>query len=249
MHVPINNLHARSDWLIKYTMQLTPYSNNGLELVIDNQTGAAYASASAIARMVSTPSKTISVTQVTSYGVTLIKGVKIDTPIEAEINTVGGFQGVKLYNEKAIREFAKKYNPDLFDKFADAGIRVFLHQLAGYQVTSTAVQPKELTKLEILELALESEKKLLAAQEQIELLKEKVDELAQYGSIIRAAKHNNVDEAIFNWRILKKASISNGWVVKRVPCPRFKWKNLYDVRAFQSCYPDMDFEFDCDEVS
>lgn len=128
-------------------MSLSVFNSNGLELIINTQTGEAFASASAIARMMTTLEKVISPFQITSYGNTLIKRGQINSVFEAEILTEGGLQGVKLYSEKAIREFAKKYNVDLLDKFADAGIRVFLHQLAGYQVTSNATeQPKETQK-------------------------------------------------------------------------------------------------------
>ncbi len=119
---------------------LVNYNKDGLELVIDTQTGETFASASAIARMVSTGDKTIQATQIIRYGETLKKALtETDTKI-AEIVTNTGLKTVTLYNERAIREFAKKYNPDLLDKFAEAGIRVFLHQLAGYEVKSTAIE-------------------------------------------------------------------------------------------------------------
>ncbi len=141
-------------------MNLQPYNQNGLELVINQETGEAFASASAIARMVSTSENVIDETNIRSYGNTLMKRGVISEITTAEIQTNGGLQGVKLYSEKAIREFAKKYNVDLLDKFADCGIRVFLHQLAGYKVTSEAVVPpkRELPYRDATELSLTAER-------------------------------------------------------------------------------------------
>lgn len=83
----------------------------------------------------------------------------------------------------------------------------------------------------------EAEKALL--EEQNEHLAEAVDELYDYSSIIRIAKFNNVCETRFKWQVLKAMSVRMGYEIKRVPCPRFEWKNLYHSDVWRVCYPDM----------
>jgi phage regulator Rha-like protein len=96
--------------------------------------------------------------------------------------------------------------------------------------------------LEAGRLALELEKaeaEKLLLEEQNEQLSEAVDELFDYSSIIRIAKFNNVCETRFKWQTLKGMSRKMGCEVKRVPCPRFEWKNLYSHDVWRICYPDM----------
>jgi hypothetical protein len=106
-------------------LSLQPYSREaGLELLIDTKTGAVYASQSALARMCGKGDSTIR----------RWKGShKIET-IVAEIPTEGGVQGVALYDESAIKRAILRYNPELAEKMLDAGLRVFLYGMAGYQV-------------------------------------------------------------------------------------------------------------------
>ena len=56
----------------------------------------------------------------------------------AEVLTGSGLQVVKLLNEKLIAEWLLKDNPEMATKLLTLGIRVFLHQLAGYEVKSAA---------------------------------------------------------------------------------------------------------------
>ena len=83
----------------------------------------------------------------------------------------------------------------------------------------------------------QAEKALL--EEQNELLAEAVDELFDYSSIIRIAKFNDVSETQFKWQTLKAMSRKMGYEIKRVPCPRFEYKNLYAHDVWRVCYPDM----------
>lgn len=111
---------------------------------------------------------------------------------------------------------------------------------------------KKLTKLEILEMALASEKARLKAeadlklaQQTVEVLEEAVeeqaeiiDELFDYSSILRIAKYNGCSEKAFKWQVLKAASKSMGLEIKKAPCPRFGTKNLYAHDAWRLAYPD-----------
>jgi hypothetical protein len=108
---------------------LTAYNENGLELFINNATGESYASMSATARLC-------------VCEVTQIRRLTGDTEsLKAfNIKTSNGDKDVKLLNEEQILKCLVKYNPEAILKFAQAGLRVYLHQIAGYQVTSSAVQ-------------------------------------------------------------------------------------------------------------
>lgn len=130
-------------------MKLQNYNNDGLELVIDLETGEAFASLRAAARMTdkenSTINRYVNGTSQTSAQMTLL---------QAEILTTTGLKTSALLNESQILEVVAKYKPDLLIKFAQAGLRVFLHQLAGYKVNSTAVVQPEV-KLTNRQLSLE----------------------------------------------------------------------------------------------
>jgi hypothetical protein len=57
-------------------------------------------------------------------------------PIKAEVLTTGGLQGVTLLNEDQLLQVITKYNPTLLAKFARLGLRMALHQMAGYSVSN-----------------------------------------------------------------------------------------------------------------
>ena len=119
-------------------MNLTRYVNDGLELLIDTTTGQCFASISAVARMCERPKSTIS-----RYVNGQYKGVNYMQPLENFSITNGGRQKCKLLNEEQILQAIARYNPVLLQACAKAGLRVYLHQLAGYKVTSTAVEPSD----------------------------------------------------------------------------------------------------------
>lgn len=110
------------------------------------------------------------------------------------------------------------------------------------QSTPTVPQSYAKALLEAGRLALELEKaeaEKALLEEQNEQLAEAVDELFDYSSIIRIAKFNDVCETRFKWQTLKSMSMKLGYEIKKVPCPRFEWKNLYAHDVWRVCYPDM----------
>jgi hypothetical protein len=125
-------------------MQLVPYTKDGLELVIDTSTGECFASISAVARMTDKDTKSIS--RYVNGGLKTVAKMELKT---AEIQTTTGLKTVALLNEKQIIEVVSKYNPSLLIKFAQCGLRVFLHQLAGYAVTATAVEQHSVRQLPV----------------------------------------------------------------------------------------------------
>jgi len=106
------------------TTNLTTYtSSNGLELFIDGTTGETFVSQPGLANICEVANSTIA---------RYLSGVaSIDTKT-AEVLTAGGLQGGALYDEKAILKCIIKYNPRLIFLLAKAGLRVYLHDLAGF---------------------------------------------------------------------------------------------------------------------
>jgi hypothetical protein len=107
---------------------LTPFANNGLELVIDTNSGESFASQSAVARMCE-----VSEAAIRKW----ITSNQIDVII-SEINTATGLKTSHLLAESSILEALAKYNPSLLIACAQAGLRVYLHKLAGFEVKSTS---------------------------------------------------------------------------------------------------------------
>ena len=228
-------------------MNLTRFERDGLELVIDTQTGEAFASIRGYARMTGKPESTIRDRS---------KGARKNEVVEAEILTLGGVQGARLLTEDIITDWIVEDSPPLAKAMLKAGVRVFLHTAAGYQLTSSAIVPttpalpqtyvealKALVQAEEEKEALALENSMQAAQideleEDVDRLSELADELFNYSSIIRIAKLNNVNEKVYNWRKLKAASKVKGVEVKHAACQRYGIKNLYHRDAWEAAYPD-----------
>lgn len=117
---------------------LTRYDQNDLELIINQETGEVFASQSALARMVERNESTIR-DWLTSRN---IQGE------EAEILTSTGLKTSRLLNEDTIHQAFAKYKHELLIPCSKAGIRVYLHGLAGFATVSTAVTtPTDYQKL------------------------------------------------------------------------------------------------------
>ncbi len=164
---------------------LTNYNKDGLELVIDTQTGEAFASIRATARIVDKNKSSIH-----DYVNGKLQGVRQMTLKNAEVQTPGGIQGVRLLSEEQIVEVVTKYKPELLAKFAKLGVRVFLHQLAGYEVKSTAIEVKPKTAIELAKENIEMAKQQLFLLEEIERQKlqlEAAKEAVEFVETIQAS--------------------------------------------------------------
>jgi phage antirepressor YoqD-like protein len=146
---------------------LQRYDNDGLELVIDTATGESFASISGYARMANLDKSTIS------------RRLCVDTQEEkrAEINTPAGIRAVALISENLIAEWLPKDNPKLATQMIKLGVRMFLHKLAGYSVTTTAIQTPT-TYLEALKALVASEESKLLLEAENKQLTEKIVENA-----------------------------------------------------------------------
>lgn len=116
-------------------------SDNGIEIIINQQTGESFCSVSGYARMsgLSQPAITKRVKKLDNSN--LVKNAEIDT----------GY-GVKLHNlltEDLITDWIVDDNPAMAKQLLKAGVRIFLHKLAGYKVTSKAVQVQPQTSAEM----------------------------------------------------------------------------------------------------
>jgi hypothetical protein len=123
------------------TYNLVNYTNtDGLEIAIDTNTGKAYASQNAVARMC-----VISKQAISKY-----LTVNQTPTFSAKILTTTGLKTVNLLDEEGIARCIIKYNPELAFKFQKLGIRVGLHEMAGYKVTTTATEQKPMTQLQMI---------------------------------------------------------------------------------------------------
>jgi phage antirepressor YoqD-like protein len=160
---------------------LQRFEQNGLELVINTETGESFASVSGYARMSGKNKSTIS-RRLESVADFLVN--------KAEMETAQGKRELLLISEDLITTWLPKDNPEMATKMMKAGVRVFLHTLAGFEVNSTAVQPevKPKTALELardyLELAKE-QVKLLEHLEQLKAEKEANAPLVQYAQAVQ----------------------------------------------------------------
>lgn len=110
---------------------LTAFSNNGIEILIDEK-GECYYTCLAYSKIAN---KTVRAIQLR------LEGAKHDLIKTAEIQTAGGLQGAKLITESLIVEWLPKDNPALTTELLKLGVRAFTHKLAGYEIKSTAVVP------------------------------------------------------------------------------------------------------------
>jgi hypothetical protein len=113
---------------------LQGFNNDGIEIYIDTKTGESFASVSGYARMANKAQSTIS---------ERLQKYRKNDGSAAEVLTVTGVKTVRLINEDQISGWLPKDNPAMATKLLKLGIRGFLHELAGFKVSSTAVKPEE----------------------------------------------------------------------------------------------------------
>ncbi|MGL4568527.1 MAG: hypothetical protein ACRCU6_08400 [Fusobacteriaceae bacterium] len=104
-----------------------------------------------------------------------------------EIETSAGKRIAKLIPEPIILEAISKYKPDLVKACASAGLRVFLHRLAGFEVTTTATAPLKSDKELLLEAQLMAKDlEFQLAKSQLETLEAKRVMVEKENYILRA---------------------------------------------------------------
>ena len=167
-------------------------TDDGIELYIDTETGMSFASQSGYARMsgvsetaVRKRIKTENLIGSEEAEILSQQGVEAShhSVIKAVAKTTrGSHVSVNLLNEDWIVKNLQKDNPSLLAKFSKLGVRASLHQMAGFEVTSTAV--KEEAPLSLVDAA-------IALAEDLKAKREEVKELqSQLGNAEQSVKDN-----------------------------------------------------------
>jgi phage regulator Rha-like protein len=104
-------------------------------------------------------------------------------------------------------------------------------------------KPRELTKLEYIDLLRDTELERLEALQKVENLTIALDSSLEWCSIIKCSTHNKIHESVFKWQTLKKKSIELGYEVKRLPSTRYDYQLAYHVNCFRACYPQYNYNF------
>jgi hypothetical protein len=107
------------------------FDKDGIELVINTQTGESFATQAGYARMSGLTKQAIS----KRYSQTVNQG---ETKT-AEVQTPQGLRTVNLIDEDLIAEWLPKDNPTMATQLLKLGVRVFMHKLAGFEITSSAI--------------------------------------------------------------------------------------------------------------
>lgn len=156
--------------------QLQRFEQNGLELIIDTYSGEVFSNRNALARMCNVEGSTI----------TRWKGSAGIKTISGEILTKGGLQGgAELYNEDAIYQALAKYNPNLLAQCAKAGLRIYLHGLAGFKYEPVQQQSKNYKLPQNYKEALLAIVAEIEAREKVELkLKNATETIGVYRNIL-----------------------------------------------------------------
>jgi hypothetical protein len=111
---------------------LQPFNKDGLNLLINLDTGEVYASQRGLARICNVADTTI---------MRWVGAAKLEVN-SVQIQTPSGVQGAACHDEATIKKAIIKYNPDLLEKIIDCGLRIYLHGLAGYKYESSLSKPK-----------------------------------------------------------------------------------------------------------
>lgn len=111
---------------------LKRFDRDGIELVIDTCTGEAFATQSGYARMSGKHRSTI---------VKRCKGCESGRVANHEVQTAGGLQGCELIPADLVYDWLLNDKLELARAMGKAGATVYMHQLAGFKVSSTATEP------------------------------------------------------------------------------------------------------------
>lgn len=129
--------------MINFSLQR--FDQDGIELIINTETGESFASQAGYARMSGVDYSTIR-KRVERLGVTF-------EPLKrSQIETVDGFRAVTLIPEDLICQWLIKDNHKLALKVMQLGVRLFLHTIAGFQVKSEAIETNKQLENQIAKL-------------------------------------------------------------------------------------------------
>ena len=159
---------------------LQRFDQDGIELIIDTQTGESFATVRGYARMSGKTHTTI-LRRLTMSGLRE-KGLE-----QAQIETASGLRTVALIPEDVICQWLIKDNHELALKVMRLGVRLFLHTIAGFQVKSEAIETNRQLESQIAELTAKIDKldyREVDYIDEILSLKEQIKELESENSTL-----------------------------------------------------------------
>jgi chromosome segregation ATPase len=125
---------------------LQRFDHDGIELIINTETGESFASISGYARMSGKIPSTI------FRRLTTMSGLREKGLEQAQIETASGLRTVALIPENLICQWLIKDNHELALKVMQLGVRLFLHTLAGFQVKSGAIETNKQLENQVAKL-------------------------------------------------------------------------------------------------
>ena len=150
---------------------LQRFDHDGIELIINTETGESFATVRGYARMSGKTHTTI---------LRRLKVVDPESLKQAQIQTAGGLQGGALIPEDLICKWLPKDNPELASQVLKLGVRLFLHTLAGFRVKSEAIETNKQLESQIVKLS--EEKQIL--EELIETQKAMIADFSSKNSML-----------------------------------------------------------------
>jgi anti-repressor protein len=88
----------------------------------------------------------------------------------ASVNTLGGSQAMTVINEAGVYRLAMRSNAPKAEAFQDwlaEEVVPAIRRTGRFEIEPQPIQPRELSKLEVLEMALESERRAIAAESKV----------------------------------------------------------------------------------
>lgn len=141
------------------TPELTLYqTNDGVELIINQQSGESFATQRGYARMSGINQSTVSRRCKKGDAENIIENARVQTKQAIRDDAT-------LIPEPTILDWLRKDNPQLLTSFAQLGLRATLHKWAGFEVNSSAQQVPQ-SYLEALKATVKAEEARL--QEKVE---------------------------------------------------------------------------------
>lgn len=155
--------------------------------------------------------------------------------------TSGGLQAVKLIPASLVFQWTIKDNPELALKMGECGATVFLHQMAGFKVESTAI-----AKPRLPQTYAEALRELLASVEENERLAAKIEKdapLVSYAEAVRfsddAVDFNSYAKMINTGRTrLFRKMRDAGVIMQNTTIPYQRWVDAGYFEVSQEVTPD-----------